>query len=110
MFTLSCPDCNWKYEFFSSPKNQKMDEINYKAVYSMRRCGKGYQGLRKCLALIGHPPPMTEKNYCKINLKFTNGVRAVAMRSMKDAAEEVRETQTHDKDVIVESGVSVDGT
>ena len=54
----------------------------------MRRCDKGYQGLRKFLALINHPPPMTEKNYRMINLKFSNAVRAVAMRSMDEAAEE----------------------
>ena len=56
-----------------------MYENNYKAVYSMRRC-----------ALIDHPPPMTEKNCRKINLKFTDAASAVAMRSMDDAAEEVR--------------------
>ena len=32
------------------------------------------------------------------------------MRSMNNAAEEVRQTQTHDKDLIVGTGVSVDGT
>ena len=47
---------------FPHQKKSKMYEINYKAVYSMRRCGKGYQGLRKSLALIDHPPPMTDKN------------------------------------------------
>ena len=76
----------------------------------MRRCGKSCQGLRKFLALINHPPPMTEKNYRMINLKFSNAVRAVAMRSMDEAAEEVRQTQTSNKDLIVETGVSVDGT
>ena len=76
----------------------------------MRRCGKGYQGLRKFLALINHPTPMTEKNYRKINLKFSDAVRVVAMRSINEAAEEVHRTQTH-KDLIVETtGVPVDGT
>ena len=45
-----------------------------------------------------------------INLKFSNAVRAVAMRSMDKAAEEVRQTQTSNKDLIVETGGSVDGT
>ena len=53
---------------------------------------------------------MSEKNYRKINLKFTDAVHAVAMRSMNDGAEEVLQTQTHDKDVIVGTAVSVDGT
>ena len=33
---------------------------------------------------------MTEKNYRKINLKFSDVVRAVTMRSMNEEAEEVR--------------------
>ena len=108
-FALSCSDCDWKYEFCSSSEKSKIFDINYKTVYSMRRCGKGYQGLRKFLALINHPPPMTETDYRMINLKFSVAVRVVAMRSMNEAAEEVRRTQTH-KDLMVETGVSVDGT
>ena len=60
--------------------------------------------------LTDHPTPMTEKNYRMINLKFSNAVRAVAMRSMDEAAEEVRQTQTSNKDLILETGGSVDGT
>ena len=85
-----------------------MFDINYKTVHSMRRCGKGYQGLRKFLALINHPPLMTEKNYRMINLRFSNAVRTVAMRSMDEAAEEVRQAQTSNQDLIVETGVSID--
>ena len=48
----------------------------------MRRCGKGYQGLRRLIALLNHPPPMTENNYRKINLKFSEAVRAVAIKSV----------------------------
>ena len=48
---------------------------------------------------------MTEKNYRMINLNLRDDVRAVAMRSMNEAAEEVRQTQTYDKDEIVAIGV-----
>ena len=37
-------------------KKCKTFDINYKTVYAMRRCGKGYQGLRRFLAIINHPP------------------------------------------------------
>ena len=73
----------------------------------MRRCGKGYQGLRRFLALINHPPPMTEKNYRKISHSFTEATRAVALKSMNDAAEDIG---CNDADNVVDIGVSLDGT
>ena len=72
----------------------------------MRRCGKGYQGLRRFLAIINHPPPMTEKNYRNISHSFTEATRAVALKSMNDAAEDIR----CNDDVVVGIGVSLDGT
>ena len=72
----------------------------------MRRCGKGYHGLRRFLAIINHPPPMTEKNYRKISHSFTEAVRAVALKSMNDAAEDIR----CNDDNVVDIGVSLDRT
>ena len=72
----------------------------------MRHCGKGYQGLRRFLAIINHPPPMTEKNYRKISHSFTEAARAVALKSMNDAAEDIR----CNDDVVVDIEVSLDGT
>ena len=72
----------------------------------MRRCGKGYQGLRRLLAIINHPPPMTEKNYRNISHSFTEAARAVALKSMNDVAEDIR----CNDDVVVDIGVSLDGT
>ena len=50
MFCNNCKD--WNNEFMTSTKKSKKFDINYKAVYAMRRCGKGNQGLRRFLALI----------------------------------------------------------
>ena len=82
----------------------KKFDINYKTVYAMRLCGKGYQGLRIFLAIINHPPPMTEKNYRKVSHSFTEAARAVVLKSMYDAAEDIR------CNVVVDVGVSLDGT
>ena len=72
----------------TSTKRSKTFDINYKAVHAMRRCGKGYQGLRRFLALTNHPSPMTEKKYRKISHSFTEAARrAVALKSMNDTAE-----------------------
>ena len=72
----------------------------------MRRCGKGYQGLRRFLAIINHPPPMTVKNYSNISHSFTEAARAVALKSMNDVAEDI----CCNDDVVVDIGVSLDGT
>ena len=71
----------------------------------MRRCGKGYQGLRRFLAIINHPRPMTGKNYRKITHSFTEVALAVALNSMNDAAEDIRCNDDN-----VDIGVSLDGT
>ena len=106
-FSVCCKNCkDWENQFSTSTKQSKKFDINYKAVYAMRRCGKGYQGLRRFLALINHPPPMTEKNYRKISHSFTEATRAVALKSMNDAAEAIRQNG----DNVVDIGVSVDGT
>ena len=90
-FVFFCNNCkDWKNEFTTSTKKCKSIDINYKTVYAMRRCGKGYQGLRTFLAIINHPPPMTEKNYRNISHSFTEAARAVALKSMNDVAEDIR--------------------
>ena len=106
-FVFLCNNCkDWKNEFTTSTKKCKTFDINYKTVYAMRRCGKGYQGLRRFLAIINHPPPMTEKNYRNISHSFTEAARAVALKSMDAVAEYIR----CNDDVVVDIGVSLDGT
>ena len=90
----------------TSTKMSKKFDINYKAVYAMRRCGKGNQCFRRFLALINHPPPMTENNYSKISHSFTEAAHAVAMKSKNDAAEDIR----CNDDNVVYIEVSLDGT
>ena len=100
-FMFFCNNCKyWKNEFTTSTKKYKKFDINYKTVYAMRRCGKGYQGLRRFLAIINHPPPMTEKNYRKISHSFTEAAR------VDDAAEDIR----CNDDVVVDIRISLDGT
>ena len=106
-FCVFCNNCkDWKNEFTTSTKKCKKFDINYKTVCAIRCCGKGYQGLRRFLAIINHPPPMTEKNYRKISHSFTEAARAVALKSTNNAAEDIR----CNDDVVVDTGVSLDGT
>ena len=56
--------------------------------------------------ISNHPPPMTEKNYRKLSHSFTEAARAVAWKSMNDAAEDIRCNDGN----VVDIGVSLDGT
>ena len=49
---------------------------------------------------------MTENNYWKISHSFTVAARAVALKSMNDAAEDIR----CNDDNVVDIGASLDGT
>ena len=49
---------------------------------------------------------MTENNYRKISHAFTEAARAVALKSMNDAAEDIH----CNDDNVVDIGVSLDGT
>ena len=73
----------------------------------MRRIGNGYEGLKRFLVLMNHPPPMTEKNYRKIAYAFNKGVKEVAGTVMQDACIEIRRNSP---DEIIDTAVSLDGT
>ena len=58
------------------------------------------------LPLLTTRPPMPEKNYSNISHSFTEAARAVALKSMNDVAEDI----CCNDDVVVDIGVSLDGT
>ena len=77
-YSILCPgiDCCWSYSFFSSTRAKKNSskftrtfDINSRIIYSLRRLGKGYAGLKAFLYLMNHPPPRTEKSYRDTNKK-----------------------------------------
>ena len=55
---------------------------------------------------MNHPPPMLERNYRKIGVKFNEGVKVVAGDIMQDACHEIRSGSCD----VVDTGVSVEGT
>ena len=50
---LTCKDCGYSNEFYTSVSNDNSFDTNIKTVYSMRPCGQeGYAGLEKLTALM----------------------------------------------------------
>ena len=111
-FELKCNECEWSHSFWNSKKKKKKRnfDINTRVCYSMRRIGKGHQGLKKFLYLMNHPPPMTEKNYRKMSYKLHAAIKCVATDVMKEACMEIIASDSNNTDGIHETAVSVDGT
>lgn len=109
--------CQWKHTFWTSKKKNKCRsfDVNRRSVYAMRRIGNGHEGLKRFLMLMNHPPPMHEKTYRKIGYKIYDGVKDVAECLMQEACDEVRSqsagyTVKEDDSVVVDTGVTLDGT
>ena len=44
---LTCKNCEYSKDFYTSVSNDNSFDINIRTVYSMRACGQGYAGLGK---------------------------------------------------------------
>ena len=60
----------------------------------MCRIGNGYNGMKRLLVLMNHPPPMTAKNKRKLSTVFRNSVKHVAKTVMKGATLDIHK-QNH---------------
>ena len=58
----------------------------------MRRVGNGYQGLKRFLTLMNHPPPMTEKTIVEYVKNFIYEINIGANMMKEDACDELRNT------------------
>ena len=119
-YMVTCQDtfnCRWTYTFFNSPGTKKNNsqftrsfDMNPRAIYCMRRFGKGYAGLKTFCYLMNHPPPMSEKSFRETNVNIFEAVKVVAQKSLNDAAEEVKIIDGVQDDGYCHTSISVDGT
>ena len=75
---LTCKNCCYSKEFYTSVSNDSSFDINVRTVHSMRACGQGYAGLEKPAALVNLPKPMTANNYDKILNQLNVAAKEVA--------------------------------
>ena len=71
----------------------------------MRRIGGGYQSLKKFL--MGHLPPMTDKNYRNISNLFNQKIKEVAETLLQEACKDIRGSLDSE---FIDTGVTDDGT
>ena len=60
---LTCKDCVYSKEFYTSISNDNSFDIYVRTVYSMRVCRQGYADLEKLTALMNLPKAMSANNY-----------------------------------------------
>ena len=93
---FQCHSCNYFIESYTSRSVGKGFDINTRAVYSMRACGRGYAGLEKFVSLMNLPKPTTSNNYDKIVTKLIAATKEIGETTMQDhnamqgACEELR--------------------
>ena len=118
LLCLNCTNCDWKYEFQTSQKTNKLTLgkavscINYQMVIAFREIGQGYQGIRTFANIMNMPTPLSFPGYQLINNKLHTFYNDAASESMSNAALETKSllaTNTFDNS-ITNCQVSVDGT
>ena len=114
-FGLTCKHCRWSHSFYSSTvlkqNTRGLDRhiINLQTVLAFREIGRGYEAMKTFSACMGMPQPMTPGAYSAISYTVGMAYEAVAHKSMKEAAEEVRGKEKT-ADEIVNTQVTIDGT
>ena len=104
---LTCKNCGYSKEFYTSVSNDNSFDINVRTVYSMRACGQGYAGLEKLTALMNLPKPMTANNYDKIVNRLNVVAKEAANETMTDASEDlVSNSKDPNNDTVIGTAVS----
>lgn len=101
---LSCNECRWYKEFFTSRRIGGAFDVNQRLVYGMRCIGQGFSGANKFCTMMNLPSLPTKKNYSKLSKSLNTAVYDVAKESMADAGRETKSLLGSD------CGVSVDGS
>ena len=101
-FRARCISCGWAYTFHTSKKQGYAFDANNRFVHGMRSLGKGHTAAKRFCALMNMPPPPQPIAY-----RVCNIVIAKVVKTMKDAATELRNNQLKE---VNQCAVSCDGT
>ena len=102
-----CISCGWAYTFHTSKKQGYAFDANKRFVYAMRSLGKGHAAAKRFCALMNMPPPPQPTAYRACNIALAKAAKTVAVKTMKDAANEFRNNQLKE---VNQCAVSCDGT
>ena len=106
LLKLRCSSCGWTHSFHTSKKIKHFYEVNRRIVYGMRAIGKGAEAAKKFCGLMDMPPPPKPSAYQRHNKALMKVAKAVAEKTMAEAASEMRGNNPG----ISQCSVSCDGT
>jgi hypothetical protein len=89
-------NCGWVYTFHTSKKQGYGFDANKMFVYAMRSLGKGHTTAKRFCALMNMAPPQATA-YKACNIALAEVAKAVAVKTMKDAANELGNDQSKEK-------------
>ena len=102
-----CISCGWAYTFHTSKKQGYAFDANNRFVYAMRSFGKGHTAAKRFCALMNMPPSPQPTAYRACNIALAKAAKTVAVKTMKDAANGLRNNQLKE---VNQCAVSCDGT
>ena len=115
LLKIECNVCDYFHQFYTSPeissspderrRGKKAMEVNIRVIYGFRNIGIGFSLLSKVCGFLNMPQPMAKDSYDHISNRIKMASKAVAEKSMLNAAVELRNGEK-----TADVGVSVDGT
>ena len=103
LLQLTCTNCDFSANTYTSPLSNYGYDINFKTVYGLQSVGKGSEAAKKLFAIMDLPPPPTK--FHDINTKILPFVKDQAIISMKTAGKDAVEKCETDQ-----LAISLDGT
>ena len=109
---LTCKNCGYSKEFYTSVSNDNSFDINVRTVYNMRAaCGQRYADLEKLTALMYLPKPTTVNSYDEIVNRLNVVAKEVTNETMRDASEDLlSKSKDPNDDTVIDTAVSCDGS
>ena len=117
---LTCASCEWTSTFHSSELIQKQQnsgakrrafDVNMRSVIAFREIGKGHEAMKCFSGFMNLSPPVTRKQYNKVNVKLHSAYQDVANLACKRAKEELCKSEEGDSaSSVAHCEISIDGT
>lgn len=107
---LECDECGASTSKMLAQPSGRAWDVNRRAVMGMRWIGRGRQALVKLCGVLDMPPPMSKSSYHLHAKSLHSACLAVASRSMRTAADDVRHLNEDEGRAPETASVSFDGT
>lgn len=117
LLLISCTSCDYVLSTYTSQhiprpntRGQKPFDINARAIIAFREIGKGHAAMEQLFGLMNFLPIMGKDSFQQMNGDIGASYSRVAKQCMLEAANELHADPVNENDLLVDVGVSCDGT